>query len=735
MKTTPTILMNTNTDTTTQAPSPSPAPLPALPHRAPASWSAAARCRCSFALLIALVLGGVLPRAQAGPPEAMTYQGFLVDANGIPLATNNPANYPVIFRIFGAPTGGASLWSEQQIVTVDKGNFSVLLSEGTPVAGEPKPLLSTVMSTNGADRYIQLSVTIGAAPPADMLPRLRLLPAPYAFLSTSANSLVSAAGVPVITYANNRTEINGPLNASGIISGNGSGLTGLTASQIPSLNASTLGSGTLADARLSANVALRAGGNAFTGNQTIGGNLGLGTLNAVFPLTVGNNTLGDKISLWGQSGNSYGFGLQGGLLQIHTDGVAGDIAFGYGSSAAMTETMRIKGDGRVGIGNAAPGRLLNLGSTSIPNSEGMIRLESRSGAGGANRIWDFGVPQTGENTSGIGYSFVIDDAQLAGAEFMVQWGTGRVGIGDNSPSGKLTVNGGVRARGGAPGGNGVNDNGYAFTGNGGDNDSGMYSSSDGQVEFYANAGERMRIATSGNIGINTTFPQDRLHVGNGGAMRLDDGLGRYIRMYRSTDGFIIAGNSMYHNGFSQILWNGDGNWDQSSDVTLKQDIAPAEPVLDRLMQLPVRRYRWKDRPADAPKSFGVVAQEVKPLFPDVVGSMLREGDTHRTMTVKYGMFGLLAAKAVQELKVEQDADNAALKQEIAALQQAVADLKRQLAGTPNAASLQRELDGLKEVVQQLAADRRTTKSAAARAEATSPASGPATAAVETVASR
>ena len=371
-------------------------------------------------LACAAVLFAALPAAHAaGPPEAMTYQGFLVDANGNPLAPSSPANYPVIFRIFQTAAGGASLWSEQQIVTVDKGNFSVILSEGSAVGAEPKPLLSTVLSTNGADRYIQISVTIGTTT-SDMLPRLRLLPSPYAFLATSANNLVSPAGVPVIRYANSRVEVTGDIAASGVISGNGAGLTGLTAGQV---------TGVFADNQFPANVARRDVGNAFTGNQSINGTLGVGTVFGTFPLTIGNQTLGDKISLFGQSGNSYGFGIQGGLLQIHSADAASDIAFGYGSSAAMTETMRIKGNGNVGIGL-------------------------------------------------------------------------------NNPGAKLTVNGGVQARGGAP----AAGAGYAFTGNGGDNDSGMFSSADGQVEFYGNNVERMRIAVSGAVGINTPNPTATLDV-------------------------------------------------------------------------------------------------------------------------------------------------------------------------------------------------------------------------------
>jgi hypothetical protein len=88
--------------------------------------------------------------------------------------------------------------------------------------------------------------------------------------------------------------------------------------------------------------------------QPGGGNVGIGITTPGFPLTFAN-VLGDKISLWGQSGNHYGLGIQSALLQIHTDTSAADIAFGYGASGSFTETMRVKGNGNVGIGTNDPG--------------------------------------------------------------------------------------------------------------------------------------------------------------------------------------------------------------------------------------------------------------------------------------------------------------------------------------------------------------------------------------------
>jgi len=57
----------------------------------------------------------------------------------------------------------------------------------------------------------------------------------------------------------------------------------------------------------------------------------------------------------------------------------------------------------------------------------------------------------------------------------------------------LKVNGAILAKGGAPGLNGVNRNGYAFTGNSGDKDSGLFSTSDGEVSLYVNNVELLEV--------------------------------------------------------------------------------------------------------------------------------------------------------------------------------------------------------------------------------------------------
>lgn len=69
----------------------------------------------------------------------------------------------------------------------------------------------------------------------------------------------------------------------------------------------------------------------------------------------------------------------------------------------------------------------------------------------------------------------------------------------------IRVNGAVLARGGTPGLNGINKNGYAFTGSGGDKDSGMFSTADGKVALYANNTEMLEVTgTSVEINSNLT---------------------------------------------------------------------------------------------------------------------------------------------------------------------------------------------------------------------------------------
>lgn len=87
----------------------------------------------------------------------------------------------------------------------------------------------------------------------------------------------------------------------------------------------------------------------------------------------------------------------------------------------------------------------------------------------------------------------------------------------------LQVTGAVLARGGTPASGGANNNGFAFSGNNGDNDSGLFSNADGQVSLYANNTERLQangtgVQVTGNLDISGNL------TATGTTLTVDDNL-------------------------------------------------------------------------------------------------------------------------------------------------------------------------------------------------------------------
>jgi hypothetical protein len=89
------------------------------------------------------------------------------------------------------------------------------------------------------------------------------------------------------------------------------------------------------------------------------GNVGIGSTAPNAPLGF-PPLLGGKITFYPGSGGDIGLGVQANLLQIYTDYAGADIAFGYGNSNSFAEKMRIKGNGKVGIGTSNPSATLDV---------------------------------------------------------------------------------------------------------------------------------------------------------------------------------------------------------------------------------------------------------------------------------------------------------------------------------------------------------------------------------------
>lgn len=173
---------------------------------------------------------------------------------------------------------------------------------------------------------------------------------------------------------------------------------------------------------------------------------------------------------------------------------------------------------------------------------------------------------------------------------------GPLGSNDHTVVGNSTVLGNAkanafRARGGAPGPSGANNNGYAFEGNNGDNDSGMFSPGDGLLDFYANNVHSMRVQGAG-VDI---YP--RLTVS--GRLYLYD-------VPNTIDG---------HN----LEWNPPGTEGNDWGVTIntstrrfKYNIVPLKEDFRQILHLEPKRYTRTLDPS-GPTEIGYIAEEVDSL--------------------------------------------------------------------------------------------------------------------------
>ena len=110
--------------------------------------------------------------------------------------------------------------------------------------------------------------------------------------------------------------------------------------------------------------------------------------------------------------------------------------------------------------------------------------------------------------------------------------------------------------------------------------------------------------------------------------------------------------AFFYNGVRKsYIYYGDGNYVQSSDERLKKNVLPLSPLLNKIMQLKAVDYEMKEHNPEHRKSIGFIAQDVKPLFPELVyiakGTTIGKNIEDMHM-MNYSGFGVLAIKAIQE---------------------------------------------------------------------------------------
>jgi hypothetical protein len=173
----------------------------------------------------------------------------------------------------------------------------------------------------------------------------------------------------------------------------------------------------------------------------------------------------------------------------------------------------------------------NSTTATIPTLTSITKITSGTGTAAAPAI-----SPTGDTNTGI---FFPDADTIAfaegGAESMRIDASGNVGIGTTSPATKLEVNGSTRIGSG-------NDYQWDST----LKVNGESTGASGYIRFFTNATERLRIDSSGNVGVGTTSPATKLTVSG------SSGTGSELRVVSTT---------MNTSGKVTLYENTSGGWE------------------------------------------------------------------------------------------------------------------------------------------------------------------------------
>jgi len=215
-------------------------------------------------------------------------------------------------------------------------------------------------------------------------------------------------------------------------------------------------------------------------------------------------------------------------------------------------------------------------------------------------------------------SNAVNGFSVSGTTFSVDGSNNRVGLGIAAPLALLHVNGGESrfsnstsawalfpSTGGTPGASNsfeiidrINNQRRMVFGDNGDVSVGG--------TIVSNSGGGVISIRSGNVGIGTASPTQKLHV----------------------IGNIIASGTI-----------------TPSDIRIKKDIVDNIYGLDQILKLRTINYRYKDERLSKVKKVGFIAQEIKKSMPELVTTA---NDEMKTLGVNYAEMTVVLTKAMQE---------------------------------------------------------------------------------------
>lgn len=244
---------------------------------------------------------------------------------------------------------------------------------------------------------------------------------------------------------------------------------------------------------------------------------------------------------------------------------------------------------------------------------------------------------------------------------------GNIGIGTTVPASKLTIIG--PENGGTTAGLEIlsGSQKLLMDGNEIDGNVGLHFNLNSQQDvFFRTATRRADITMEHDVGSGTS---QGVTIENQGANNT------YWTLY-STDG--DGALELYYKGaFRGEFDSGTGNYVNVSDGRLKQSVQPLEGVLERVARLNPSSYSFRSDETKKP-TLGFIAQEVEPLFPEMV-SKVKIGDSQEEVyMLDNSGFGVIAIAAIQEMLDLGNAENARLRAENEAMQQQISSLAQRI---------------------------------------------------------
>jgi len=206
--------------------------------------------------------------------------------------------------------------------------------------------------------------------------------------------------------------------------------------------------------------------------------------------------------------------------------------------------------------------------------------------------------------------------------------------------------------------------------------------SDGKMNFFffddaTNSGSNIFTVEGDDkrIGINKTNPEADLHIAQNSNNNISTGI-----RFEDNDGtewniWVDDGDDFLFNeggNFRAQIENGTGDYVNTSDRSLKENIQPMEDVLEGVLQLRPSWYNYKND-IEKQLTLGFIAQEVEEQFPGFVK------DANGYKALAYDYFAVLSIKGIQELNNKLETENTALKEEVTNLEDRLTKLEKLVA--------------------------------------------------------